>query len=443
MLLNKTLINTRSYTTFQKLGIPETVANHLKTNFGIKQATQAQSKFIPAILSGKDLFLRDATGTGKSFGIALTLASQPSCRTLYITPNQELATQINQWIQSLTSSNHIIVDTPAKLLRRIADQSQQHEFNNLGRIVLDEADQALRLPKRYATLRQQQHRQQHPKPAQLIMTSLFSPTSRFLHGDKRQLIVSSATLNRSLRHWMTQQGWLQDPLFIDITKGNQIPHHTTTDLQSTLEPRDTTNQLAAPVQHYCLMVSDDAIRNMTPPSNDAIKYSSLMESAATTPRSTTFDDDDDRMLESIAILHDLESLVLQNSVLFVDTSVSIADIQARLASYDIQARDIREAMTMTASSSPPSTTRTLWIATEFTARGVDLPHISHVFILGKPSSIASYIHMAGRTGRLNANGNISRGKVISLVRDHGKSEAKMMNMYNLMNIPIRSLEHVE
>ncbi|CAO3581056.1 unnamed protein product [Absidia cylindrospora] len=423
MLLNKTLINTRSYTTFQRLGIPETVANHLNTNFGIKQATQ-------------DLFLRDATGTGKTFGIALTLASQPSCRTLYITPNQELATQINQWIQRLTSSNHIIVDTPAKLLQRIADQSQQHEFNNIGQIILDEADQALRLPKRYATLRQQQHRQHHPKPAQLSNFSIS-------HGDKRQLIVSSATLNRTLRHWMTQQGWMQDPLFIDITKGNQIPHHTTTDLQSTLDPGDTTTSLTAPVQHYCLMVSDDAIRNMTPPSTDTIKSSSFMDSTTTTPRSTTFDDDDDRMLESIAILHDLESQVLENSVLFVDTSASIADIQARLATYDIHARDIREAVTITSSGSPPSTTRTLWIATEFTARGVDLPHISHVFILGKPSSIASYIHMAGRTGRLNANGIIGRGKVISLVRDHGKSEAKMMNMYNLMNIPIRLLEHVE
>ncbi|KAI8081390.1 P-loop containing nucleoside triphosphate hydrolase protein [Halteromyces radiatus] len=388
-------INKRLYTTFQRLGISQSTTDHLNSKFGINKPTAAQTKFIPAILTGNDLYLRDATGTGKSFGMALTLASQPSCHSLYIAPNQELASQINDWLQQLSPScGHVVVDTPARLLERLATEYMDY----FDRIVLDEADQALRLPKRYATLRQQQRRQLHPKPAQLVLQSLLSPSTR----KKPQLIATSATLNRPLRHWLVQQGWMVDPVFIDLS--NQQPWDSTQD---------------GPVQHYCLLISEDSIRNIT-----------LQPSI---PSSTVgFEDDDDRMLESVAILHDMEQV--ENSVLFVDTSISIVDVQARLSACGIHCKDIRQATR--------TDRNTLWIATEFTARGVDLPSISHVFILGKPASVASYLHMAGRTGRLGPDG-IGRGKVISLVRDQGRSEAKMLNMYKLLNLPIKSLEHVE
>ncbi|SAM04128.1 hypothetical protein [Absidia glauca] len=387
------LIKTRSYATFQKLGVPESTAALLQTTFGITKPTQTQSDLIPTILSGKDLFLRDGTGTGKSFGMALALASiDPQSRSLYITPNQELASQVKQWIESLAPHHGVIVDTAA----RLSDASPT--LTTIDRIVLDEADQALRLPKRYATLRQQQQRQLHPKPAQLLLTDLMQSSPK-----KPQLIASSATLNRPLRHWMTQQGWLVDPVFIDITHGSHQPS----------------------VQHHCLMVSDDAIRNITP-----------SKPTPSAPPTTTFDDQDDRMLESVAILHDLEQ-VSKDSVLFVDSSVSTATIQSRLAAFNIHAKDIRDALQTT------STIPTLWIATEFSARGIDLASVSHVFILGKPGSIASYLHMAGRTGRLGPNGKVRPGKVISLVRDHGRSETKMINMYNLMNIDVASLDHVD
>lgn len=329
--------------------------------------------------------------------MALALAStDPQSRSLYITPNQELASQVNQWIQSLSPHHSVIVDTAARLLDAPLSQT-------IDRIVLDEADQALRLPKRYATVRQQQQRQQHPKPAQLLLADLMP---RF--DKKPQLIASSATLNRPLRHWMTQQGWLDDPVFIDITQGTHQPS----------------------VQHHCLMVSDDAIRNITP-------LKPTITSSSSSPPTTTFDDQDDRMLESVAILHDLEK-VSKDSVLFVDSSVSTAAIQSRMASFNIRAKDIRDALSTTTTTLP-----TLWIATEFSARGIDLASVSHVFILGKPGSIASYLHMAGRTGRLGRDGKVRPGKVISLVRDHGRSETKMVNMYNLMNINVASLEHVD
>ena len=371
------------------------------------------------MLAGKrDLLVRDRTGTGKTFGTALTLASLiPSVTTksvhaLYIVPNQELAFQIGSWIGQLTPHQdnynvlanneinaletipHTVIGTPGRILDYI--QQGQLPVHALERLILDEADQALSLPKRYATVRQQQKRAAHPKPAEQLMDQL----SKLKH----QTVISSATLNRPLRYFLSQKGWVQDPLFVDVVQGSTLN-----------EERNAT------VQHHCLVISDDTIRNIHQQKQDIASKDSQVD----------FDDLDDRMMESIATLQELEPV--NNGILFVAPSMSVATIQSKLAKYDIDAQDIKDYQ--------PSANK-LWIATEFTARGVDIPGVSHVFILGKPSSVTAYLHMAGRTGRLSPNG-FANGKVINLIREHGWNESKMVSMYDLLNIPIQTYEHVE
>lgn len=50
------------------------------------------------------------------------------------------------------------------------------------------------------------------------------------------------------------------------------------------------------------------------------------------------------------------------------------------------------------------------VATDVASRGIDIPHLSHVFLYEVPEDRESYIHRAGRTGRAGA-----AGTVISLV----------------------------
>ncbi|KAI8928125.1 P-loop containing nucleoside triphosphate hydrolase protein [Entophlyctis helioformis] len=45
-------------------------------------------------------------------------------------------------------------------------------------------------------------------------------------------------------------------------------------------------------------------------------------------------------------------------------------------------------------------------ATEYEARGLDLPLATHVYILGMPSSSQNYLHMAGRASRFGRNGTV-------------------------------------
>lgn len=361
--------------------------------------------------------IRDRTGTGKTFGTALTLASlvpsttSKSIQTLYIVPNQELAFQIGSWINQLTphldnvkiiaSSDqaelthipHTVVGTPARILDLVSQG--RLPTASLQRLVLDEADQALSLPKRYATVRQQQQRASHPKPTELLLDRL--------SNSNHQTVISSATLNRPLRYFLAQKGWINDPLFVDLSNGSGL-----------------TEERNATVQHYCLVISEDAIRN-----------AKAKDEIISKENQVTFDDADDRMMESIAVLQEIEPV--QHGILFIGPSVSVATVMKKLAEHDVESADIKDYH--------PSSNK-LWIATEFTARGVDIPGVSHVFILGKPVSVTSYLHMAGRTGRLSPQGFAS-GKVINLVREHGWTESKMISMYDLLNISIDTYEHVE
>ncbi|CAO3641733.1 unnamed protein product [Mucor hiemalis] len=287
-----------------------------------------------------------------------------------------------------------VVGTPGRILDFISQGNLP--VHALQRLVVDEADQALSLPKRYATVRQQQKRATHPKPTEILLDQL----SKLKH----QTVISSATLNRPLRYFLSQKGWVHDPLFVDLAHGSHIN-----------EERNAT------VKHHCLIISDDTIRNIE----------QTKEEITSKEKKVEFDDTDDRMMESIAVLQELEPV--KNGILFVGTSVSVATIIKKLEEHGISADDIKNYN---------GAQNKLWIATEFTARGVDIPGVSHVFILGKPSSVTAYLHMAGRTGRLSPEGFAS-GKVINLVREHGWTESKMASMYDLLNVPVQKYEHVE
>jgi len=62
---------------------------------------------------------------------------------------------------------------------------------------------------------------------------------------------------------------------------------------------------------------------------------------------------------------------------------------------------------------------TLLVATLATTRGLDLPDLTHVFVLGVPEgrAVDAYLHLAGRVGRFGRG-----GKAISVVekRDAGR-----------------------
>ncbi|KAI8146931.1 hypothetical protein BJV82DRAFT_702602 [Fennellomyces sp. T-0311] len=262
--------------------------DNLRHRFGVEQRTVAQSQFIPVIQSDHDLLLRDRKGTGKSFGIAVALASklakandQNSLQRLCVVPNFELATQIGHWMRLLSGGYiqantsipaHTLVSAPAPLIESI----DTLPFDHLDCIVLEEVDQALRLPARYAPLKKKQKRASNPKPTQPLVGHVLQ------RGAVRRVV--------------------------SFCHGGAAEHEG---------------------------------------------------------------DSKTALIESVAALNDIEGV--QNGVLFVNTSVSASDAARQLAEYGLRARDILDYERDSVDKSTK-----LWIATEFSARGMGISDIDYM-----------------------------------------------------------------
>ncbi|WP_295788635.1 DEAD/DEAH box helicase, partial [uncultured Microbacterium sp.] len=159
-------------TTFAELGIDQDIVDALAAK-GIIDAFPIQEQTIPLGLPGQDIIGQAKTGTGKTFGFGipvvqrLGLDPEPGVKALIVVPTRELAVQVYEDMDMLTSNRstsvvaiyggkayegqidqlkagaQIVVGTPGRLIdlanQRLLDLSHATE------VVLDEADKMLDL----------------------------------------------------------------------------------------------------------------------------------------------------------------------------------------------------------------------------------------------------------------------------------------------------------
>ncbi|KAF9988771.1 hypothetical protein BGZ75_008605 [Mortierella antarctica] len=530
---------------FESLGIYAPLATNLKNAMTIQEPTALQRQFIPPILEGKDVLIRDTTGSGKTFGILLALLSkprrrigpkhQPGITSVIVVPNQELAFQLQSWARSLFPTSdqqqlqemiqvvvtpsfslptnddstttttptfkkprhttrkgkndpestytqiagsrevdaqverlqmalpHVLVATPSRLWTLL--QSGVLDLSGIETLVMDEVDHLIRLPKRFASQRQIYNRDLHPKPAELSVREIIrsaQAVGRNLEGseDRIQIVAASATMNRPIRHWLETNGWVIKPEWVDTTKSVVLP---------------------TGIQHHCLVVGAQSIRNMKLTS-DAIRWNEkatlegrakdgevdwaaqdqawqkeqmdkdsawkrqqLTAPSASPGLDTTaeekFRDDDDRMLEGVATACMLDKV--QSACVFFCSSFSLGDLATRLEfDFGLPVKQIQSAFAgeerQQGAIAPGGHRKGIYLAHEANARGLDLPGLTHVYIVGMPSSPSSYLHMAGRTGRMGRE-----GQVVTIIRDDGHLEDRARSLFNTLNVPIEPFSHVE
>ncbi|CAG8468927.1 11171_t:CDS:2, partial [Diversispora eburnea] len=376
---------------FAVLGIREPICRVLESKFNIRKPTECQKNLIPTILQGKDLLIRDVTGSGKTFGIVLALLNKTRNQQLFVARTD--STDESQQIHDLLNSPpHILVGTATRLHDLM--NGKYLNFKNLKTFALDEADHLFRLPRKHATLKDIQNRQLHPKPTELLAQYIFSQV-------RPQIIVSSATLNRSLRYYFKDNKYTENPVFIDISEG-------------TLSPPT--------IEHHCLLISNKEIKNLT--SVEFTWYNPFIDDRLPT-KNEEFGDDDDIMLDSLVGAIELENI--KCGLIFVNNQIKLTNIVKRLKKFGVETKELENSFLDKNIKGLPwnhalgKPTHKLFVAHEFTARGIDIPLISHVFILGMPSSSIEYLHMSGRTGRMG-NG----GKVITFIKEGQKRLIKTL-----------------
>ncbi len=157
--------------TFQDLKISEELCELLRQH-GIEEPTAVQEQAIPPIRGGEDLIVQSQTGTGKTLAFLLPILEKlkkdvPVVQALVVAPTRELALQtgkvasllgptagvdslviyggqdIERQKEKLRRNPQLIIGTPGRLL----DHMRRHtiDVSHVNRIVLDEADEMLKL----------------------------------------------------------------------------------------------------------------------------------------------------------------------------------------------------------------------------------------------------------------------------------------------------------
>ncbi|MGQ0501363.1 MAG: DEAD/DEAH box helicase [Panacagrimonas sp.] len=157
---------------FRDLELPEPLLRALE-EVGYESATPIQAQTIPHLLAGRDVLGQAQTGTGKTAAFALPALARTEVfhavpQTLVLAPTRELAIQVAEAFQSysrhmagfhvlpiyggqsydpqlkgLRRGVHVIVGTPGRVVDHIKRGSLQ--LNHLKMLVLDEADEMLRM----------------------------------------------------------------------------------------------------------------------------------------------------------------------------------------------------------------------------------------------------------------------------------------------------------
>ncbi|MGG3468255.1 DEAD/DEAH box helicase [Neobacillus pocheonensis] len=336
---------------FLSLGISNSIVDKLN-KFGVAIPTPIQEKAIPKLMGGKDIIAQAQTGTGKTFAFILPILEKidrgaAHVQALIVTPTRELALQITDEVEKLTSDiegidvlavyggqdvekqlkklkkgMQIVVGTPGRLLDHIRRETV--DLSETSFLVLDEADQMLHIG--------------FLNEVEDIISE--TPTSR-------QTMLFSATIPSEVRKLAHKH--MRSPEYIQVEK--------------TQGPADNVKQIA--------------IHTV-----DRAKQSTLIQL--------------------------IETHRPFLAVIFCRTKRRVSKLyevlRAQRFSCDELHGDLSQAKREQVMKRFRDAEIQLLIATDVAARGLDVEGVTHVFNYDIPQDSESYIHRIGRTGRAGMKG---------------------------------------
>ena len=377
---------------FEKFAIADEIKDNLIKN-GYFRTTDIQYKAIPAIMNGEDVLAIAQTGSGKTAAFAIPIINQihqyktskrsHSIKCLVLVPTRELAQQIGEVFAKL--SRH----TKATSYAIYGGVEQDPQINQLEGGV----DILIATPGRMFDLISQQH----------IDISGVSV-----------LVLDEAD-------HMLDLGFIDD---IEAVKRKLKHHHQTLFFSATINPK--IKKLA-----YS-QIRSSALRIQVSPEK--------MVSKNVTHSVVKVEMDQKRHL----LVNFIQANPEVKCMIFVRTQVRAERVMAHLAKNAIEAISIHGGMEQEEREKNLSVFRKKdfgWlIATDVTARGIDLPGITHVINYDLPDEPENYVHRVGRTGR-----GFAKGEAISFYSF--EEQEKLQQIEDFIQTKINQLkvhkEHLE
>lgn len=349
--------------TFKDL-VHEQLADHLIELKGIRVPTGIQLALLEHMKSNKgDLMIKAETGSGKSFGYVIAIleylkkrrAVRREVEVLVLGPSMMLGEQVIAWMRELspeTSVGDSLEDKPTVLVST-GRNDKLRTFLAAGNvlqpslIVVDETDALLKPLRRFATAKERECRQKHPNSTLYLLKDL-----RRLNPDSR-LIYVSATLNRMTRNDLKRARLLpRGALFLDASA------------------QEETMFCPRAISHHHIFIPAKEEEE------DQFQANFL------------------RYLKAIS-----EREKSKKGLMFLPPSFSKTEMVRMLQENDIECDFLERACA-------PGNQPNLLVGSHTDARGLDIPEVAFVVNWGVPDSPNTYLHCAGRVGRMGKPGNV-------------------------------------
>ena len=340
----------------------------------------------------------------------------------------------------------IVVGTPVRTLEILNHDPSPSplDVSNLQLLIADEIDRLITVPSRYAPIKDKFKHKVHASPGQELIHKIVQSRhevtfeelkkGRFADPVKKtrlQFVACSATLNSNLRLFLrNQKNWLKDPVIMNVS-GTKTSPETLCHSAGLVSTKGIYSLDWSQSSHTEDSKEDTPSEKLEPKRKKELSKTSLEQK-----EEEALADDDPLMLSSLA--HLIHSQSHKTGIIFAQSTVSVRKLVQNLKDLGLDAARLIDVTDYTAESTgsksdtgePANKRLPKWIVlTEHEARGLDLPHVETIFILGLPSSPASYLHMAGRAGRAGRKGN-----VVTLMGGQ-KYVSRFEKMMRLLQIP--------
>lgn len=339
---------------FAALGLEAGLLAALET-LGYEEPTPIQREAIPALLAGKDVLGQAATGTGKTAAFTLPLLqriahganARPSA--LILVPTRELAIQVATAVQRYGKELRTTV-LPVYGGQAIGPQ---------------------------------------------------------IHAMRRGIDVIVATPGRVLDHLRRHTVKLDGVKLVVLDEADEmLDMGFAEDLEAILEQTPAAKQTALFSATMPPRIQAIARRHLRHPVEITIAKEPVR--AGTAPKVVQTAYVVDRAHRGAALARIIDMTDPKSALIFCRTRLEVDEVTQMLNSRGCRAEAIHGGMSQVQRDRVMQAFRSgqtqLLVATDVAARGLDIPHVSHVINYDLPSSAEVYVHRIGRTGRAGREG---------------------------------------
>ena len=340
---------------FSELGLPKTLVKKLE-DMGLKEATPIQNRAIPHALNGQDVMGLAQTGTGKTLAFGLPLITRlqsygtkpapKTVRALILAPTRELANQISTSLKALTDGTHFKVGL---VVGGVAINPQIKRVARGTDIIVATPGRLIDLMERKAL--------------------------DFQDTDFLVLDEADQMLDLGFIHALRQIS-------------NVLPTERQTMLFSATMPK----QMAEIANTY---LTNPIRIQVNPPGKAADKITQSIHFSAKAEKTSL-------LIELLDAHRDEASIVFVRTKHGADRLMK-ALLKAGYAAAAVHGNKSQGQRERAIAAFRAEETRVL-VATDVTARGLDIPIVRHVYNYDLPNVPDNYVHRIGRTARAGMDG---------------------------------------